>query len=125
MPASIRLSLFLLTTLTTAAGAQHAPTGIAGPQPSEVRGVVSRGPLRQSFAADSVRREIRPTQWKKGALIGGAVTGIGLVLLLDVVCASETGCGGGVAPLALLSGGLLSGLVGAWIGGQFPKAEDP
>jgi hypothetical protein len=46
MPASTRLSFLLAMTLPSAAGAQHVPTGIAGPQPSEVRGVVARGPLR-------------------------------------------------------------------------------
>jgi hypothetical protein len=112
-------------TLTTAAGAQHAPIGVAGPRPSEVFGVVSRGPLRQSFVPDSVRRESRPTHWKQGALIGGVVTGLWFATWVDGVCRdSETDCGGAI-PLALLGGGLVGGLIGALIGGQFPKTEDP
>jgi hypothetical protein len=112
-------------TLTAAAGAQHAPAGIAGPRPSVVLGVAARGPLRQSFAPDSVRREIRPTHWKKGALIGGVVTGLGLAVVLNGLCRdSEQDCGG-VVPAALLAGGLFGGLVGALVGGQFPKTEDP
>ena len=126
MPASARLGFLLLLTLPTAAGAQHAPVGIAGARPSEVLGVVARGPLRQPFVLDSVRREIRPTHWKKGALIGGAVTGVGLLLLVDGFCrSSDTGCEGGDVPMALLAGGVIGGLVGALIGGQFPKAEAP
>jgi hypothetical protein len=125
VPSTARLSLVLLMTLTTAAGAQHAPIGIAGPRQSEVFGAGSRGPLRQSFAPDSVRRAIRPTHWKKGALIGGVVTGLGFALWVDGVCRdSETDCRGAL-PLALLGGGLVGGLVGALVGGQFPKTEDP
>jgi hypothetical protein len=126
MPSSARLSFVLLMTLTTGAGAQHGPIGIAGPRPSEVRGVVARGPLRQSLAVDSVRREIRPTHWKNGALIGGVVTGLGLLLLVDGFCrGSDSECAGGPVPQALLVGGVIGGLFGALIGGQFPKAEDP
>jgi hypothetical protein len=125
MASSARLSFVLLMTLTTAAGAQHPPIAIAGPRPSEVFGIGSRGPLRQSFAPDSVRREIRPTHWKEGALIGGVVTGLGLVLWVNALCSdSGTDCGDAV-PLALLGGGLVGGVVGALIGGQFPKTEDP
>jgi hypothetical protein len=126
MPACTRLSFLLLMALTTGAGAQHAPTRIAGPQPSEVLGEASRGPLRQSSAPDSVRREVRATHWKTGALIGGVVTGLGFALLIDGFCrSSDTGCGGGAAPQALLVGGVLGGLVGALVGGQMPKGEDP
>jgi hypothetical protein len=124
MPSSARLCLVLLLTLTTAAGAQHPPTGIAGPRPSEVFGAVSRGPLRQSFAPDSVRREIRPTHWKEGALIGGVVTGLGLAVWLNGWCHDSDDCRG-VVPASLVAGGLVGGLVGALVGAQFPKTEDP
>jgi hypothetical protein len=125
MPSSTALGFALLITLTTAAGAQHAPIGVAGPRPSEVFGVASQGPLRQSFVPDSVRREIGPTHWKKGALIGGVVTGLGLALWVEGICrSSESDCDGAV-PAAFLMGGALGGLIGALIGGQFPKAEDP
>jgi hypothetical protein len=126
MLSSARLGLLLLLALPTGAGAQHAPIGIAGPRSSEVLGVVARGPLRRSLTLDSVRRDIRPTHWKKGALIGGVVTGLGLALLVDGFCRdSDTDCQGGAVPMALLAGGVFGGLVGALIGGQFPKAEDP
>jgi hypothetical protein len=125
MPSSARLSFVLLMTLTTGAGAQHGPIGIAGPRPSEVRGVVARGPLRQSLALDSVRREIRPTHWKKGALIGGVVTGVGLAVLMNGLCSQDSNCEGSPVPGALLAGGAVGALVGALIGGQFPRAEDP
>ena len=126
MPAPVRLSLFLLMALTTAAGAQQAPARIAGPQPSEVLGVAARGPLRQSLAPDSLRRQVRPTHWKEGALVGGVVTGLGLALLIDGFCrSSDTGCPAGTARQVFLLGGVLGGLTGALIGGQIPKGEDP
>ncbi len=120
-----RLAFLLLMTLTTSAGAQQAPIGIAGPRPSQVLGVAARGPLRQSVALDSVRREIRPTQWKKGAIIGGVVTGVGLALVMNGLCSPDSNCEGSPVPGALLAGGVVGALVGALIGGQFPKGEDP
>jgi len=125
MPSPARLCLVVLMTLTTAAGAQHAPTGIAGPRPSEVFGAASRGPLRQSFAPDSVRRDIRPTHWKQGALIGGVVTGLGLALWVNGLCRDSDQDCKGAFPAALVAGGLAGGLVGALIGGQFPKTAAP
>lgn len=125
MPAPAQFGFLLLITITTAASAQQGSTRIAGPGPSPVLGVAARGPLQQSFVLDSVRRDIRPTRWKEGALIGGLVTGLGLALVMDGLCSSDTGnCGGALAG-GFLAGGLLGGIVGALIGGQFPKADDP
>jgi hypothetical protein len=127
MQSSVYLGFVLLVSLNTAAGAQHAPRGIAGPKPSALLGVVARGPLRQSLALDSVRRDIQPTHWKEGALIGGVSLGLGMAVLASGVCRNWDGGGdcGGTFTLGLLAGGVLGGLVGALIGGQFPKAEDP
>jgi hypothetical protein len=74
------------------------------------------GPPQQSSSVDSVRRQIRPTHWEKGALVGGIVTGLGLALLMDGLCSRDSGgnCGSAVA----------GGLVGALIGGQFSKPEE-
>jgi hypothetical protein len=125
MAVPARLGFLLLMALPTAAAAQHTPIGMAGPRPSEVFGVVARGPLRHSFALDSVRREIRPTQWKKGALIGGVVTGLGFAVWFNGVCGSSDQDCRGAIPAALVGGGLVGALVGALVGGQFHKAEDP
>jgi hypothetical protein len=94
---------------------------------SQILGVAARGPLQQAFVVDSVRREIPPTYWKEGALIGGVVTGLGLALLIDGFGRSSDAaddCGGALAG-GFLSGGVMGGVIGALIGGQFPKAEDP
>jgi hypothetical protein len=127
MPVSAYLGFVLLISLNTAAAAQHPPRGIAGPRPVGLLSVAARGPLRQSVALDSVRRDIPPTHWKEGALIGGIGAGLSLALLASSVCQhSESGgdCGGAFSA-GFLVGGVLGGLVGALIGGQVPKAEDP
>ncbi len=123
MQPPVRLALLLVMTLTTAAGAQHAP--IAGPRPSQVLAVAAQGPLRQPLAIDSVRRDIRPTHWKKGALIGGITIGLGLALSAMAWCNADSPCGEGAVPFSFLAGGAVGGLIGALIGGQFPKEEDP
>ena len=127
MPASAYLGLVLLITLNAAAGAQHPPLGIAGPRPSGLLGVAARGPLRQSLTFDSVRRDIPPTHWKAGALIGGMSAGVGLALLASGFCRSSDNGGdcGGAFTAGFLTGGVVGGLVGALIGGQVPKAEAP
>jgi hypothetical protein len=129
MRSFVRLSFLLLITITipTSAGAQHATSGLSGPGPSQLRGVGARGLLEPSFTLDSVRRTIRPTYWKEGALIGGVVTGAGLAFLVNGLCrSSDTSddCGGALTA-GFLVGGVLGGLAGALVGGQFPKAEDP
>ena len=124
MPMSAVPAILLLLTLTSTAGAQGVPSRIVGPQPSQVRGAVLRGPMQKAFSVDSVRRQIRPTYWKQGALVDGIVTGLGLALLIDGLCSSDWGgnCGGAVTG-GLLGGGVVGGVVGALIGGQFPKSE--
>lgn len=125
MQASAYFGFVLLITLNTAAGAQNTPSGIPGPRPSALLGVAARGPLRQSLALDSVRRDIQPTHWKEGALIGGVSVGLGMAILASGFCGYSDNGGdcGGTFTAGLLAGGVLGGLVGALIGGQFPKAE--
>jgi hypothetical protein len=127
MPAPALLGFLFFISLTPAAGAQDTSRVLAGPRPSPVRSVVARGPLQQPFAADSVPRQIRPTHWKKGALIGGLATGLGFALLADAFCRSSDAIDDcrGVFTGGFLAGGVLGGLLGALIGGQFPKDEGP
>jgi hypothetical protein len=126
MPAPALLGFLFLITLTTAAGAQDTPRVRVGPHPSLVRSEVARGPLRQPLAIDSVRQQIRPTHWKKGAVIGGLAAGLGFAYLADGFCRSSDSiddCGGAL-PAGFLIGAILGGFTGALIGGQFPKDED-
>jgi hypothetical protein len=127
MPVSAYLGFVLLISLSTTAGAQHAARGIAGPRPAGLLSVAARGPLRQSLALDSVRRDIPPTHWEEGALIGGISAGLGLALLASGFCRDSDSGGdcGGAFSAGFLVGDVLGGLVGALIGGQVPKAEDP
>jgi hypothetical protein len=127
MQAPVYLGFVLLVSLNTAAGAQLAPTGIAGPGPSGLLGAAPRGPLRQSLALDSVWRDIQPTHWKEGTLIGGVGVGLGMAILASGFCRSSDGGGncGDTFTAGLVAGGVLGALVGMFIGGQFPKVEDP
>jgi hypothetical protein len=131
MKSFVRLSFLLLITIMipTSASAQHATSGLSGPGPgpSQLRGVGARGPLAQPFTLDSVRRTIRPTHWKEGALIGGVVTGASLAFLVHGLCRSSDTSGdcGGALTGGFLVGGVIGGLAGALVGGQFPKTKDP
>jgi hypothetical protein len=125
MPTSPFPILLLLLTIASTSSAQDAPSRILGPQPSQVRGVVLRGPLEQPSSWIQWSAKSAPPIWKEGALVGGIVSGLGLALLIDGLCSSDSGgnCGSAVAG-GLLGGGVLGGLVGALIGGQFPKAQE-
>lgn len=77
-----------------------------------------------STASDTTVRQIKPTHWKEGGLVGALVLGGLGVWLGNEICqnsddttASCTGAviGGG------LGGGILGFLIGALIGGQIPK----
>ncbi len=69
----------MLVTLTPVAAAQDV--AVPGPRPSELRGAAAPGPLRQPLSIDSVVRDIQPTEWKKGAAIGGLTLGLAYGLL--------------------------------------------
>ena len=122
MHASVRLSFLLLITITTAADAQYGTAELSGPGPSQLWGEGARAPLQQSVTLDSVPRQISPTYWKEGALVGGVVTGLGLAVWVDAWCRGDD-CGGPVTGGFVL-GAVLGGLTGALVGGQFPKDED-
>jgi hypothetical protein len=120
------LLLLLLTPLSAEAQAAPGP-----PSTRLLIEAAAKGPLQPLVLAnttDSIPRRIRPTQWKKGALIGGLAFGAPFALLFAVVCSAgaeaETDCSG--APLAgFATGSVIGAFVGALIGGQFPKEEEP
>jgi hypothetical protein len=85
------------------------------------------GPLRTTgliAPADSADRDIRPTYWKEGALVGGLLGGLGGAFLGAAICrnseVADKNC-----TWSSVGGGLISGLVlaipGALIGGQMHK----
>jgi hypothetical protein len=74
---------------------------------------------------DSIGRLVKPTHWKEGGILGGLVLGGFSVWLSNEICeyageGQARGCGG-KAVLGGLVGGGLGFLIGALIGGQFPK----
>ena len=124
----LQLALLLVLPLISphvAAGQWSSPS-IAGPVAIPLTiAPDGRGMLDRS-ARDTVPREIRPTHWKEGALIGGLSLGVGVALLADALCrSSDTGgsCGGATIGGFLL-GGVIGGVSGALVGGQFPKGPD-
>ncbi len=117
-----------LLLLLSAVGTVHASaqTSVAGPQPSLLWSRSERAPLHATSAlapSDSVPRNIQPTYWKEGALIGGVAGGFAGAVLSAAFCEnSETAgsCAGTTVGGALV-GAVLLGVPGALIGGQFPK----
>lgn len=80
--------------------------------------------LRTDEPSDTVARQIRPTYWKEGGLIGGVASSILVGLFAQGMCAYAEGntrnCGLSLITGAVLGGGVGFGL-GALVGGQFPK----
>ena len=81
---------------------------------------------RSAESRDTAARFIRPTYWKKGAAIGGAVGALGGILLGHTICGlsedPELSCTGTVL-VSAVGGALLLAIPGALIGGQFHKPE--
>ena len=66
---------------------------------------------------------VRPTQWVKGAIIGGAIGAVAFGTLDFVMCGitdNPAECRHDV-PAAVLLGAFMGGMTGALIGGAFPK----
>ena len=73
---------------------------------------------------DTAIRQIKPTHWKEGGLIGGIVSGVLLGVFAQGMCAYAEGntlnCGRALIGGVVVGGGMGFAL-GALIGGQFPK----
>jgi hypothetical protein len=102
--------------------------GLSGISSSPVYPQTPASPLHyhilSTTPADTVIRQIQPTHWKEGGAIGavavgalGALFGSGICQLSDN---SSDGCIG-LEVRGALGGGILGFLIGAFIGGQFPK----
>lgn len=78
--------------------------------------------LLAAASSDTVAREIKPTHWKEGGIVGGVlVGGFGAWLGHEICRNSEVGGCTGALVGGALGGGLIGFLTGALIGGQFPK----
>jgi hypothetical protein len=72
---------------------------------------------------DTIRRQIKPTHWKEGGLVGALAVGAFGAWFGNEICRNSD-TGGGCTGLTLggaLGGGVVGFLIGALIGGQFPK----
>ena len=118
------------TLLVATATAQTAPLAwapLSNVSSSPLYAVPSRGPLSPGSLigeqSDTVARQIRPTYWKEGGIVGALAAGTFLGWLAHGFCnysESGGGCTGALVGGAL-GGGLIGFLTGALIGGQFPK----
>ena len=84
--------------------------------------VVSSDPL--GALNTELRRATQPTHWVRGGLIGAGVGAAGALLIGAVACSMDESDGCNYAAGAVVGAGL-GFLVGALIGGQFPKHEQP
>lgn len=79
-------------------------------------------PAEQAALGDTTAA--RPqTHWVRGAVIGGAVLGVGTALFAAAWCDSDSGtesCGSATAESFLIGAAVGAGL-GAFIGARFPK----
>ena len=95
------------------------PAMAQGPSPVglQQRAAVATPGERRDAMAVFQQASVAPTQWKKGALIGGIVgAGLGLVLLHIIQGIGDSGTSpGAVGTLAFMGG---TGLIGALFGGM-------
>ena len=116
-------ALLLFLTFTTTAAAPDPPPHPRGPRPSPLLVVRPARPLQQGLAVTALQREVPATHWRKGAVIGGLTGGLGLALFTGALCAqANVNCFGPIT-LVFLGGGTVGGILGALIGGQFPKDD--
>jgi hypothetical protein len=124
-----------------------ASSGLLTQSPRAQTGVVSWPPLSQLSASslytewaatplsprllaleapDTVPKQIRPTHWKEGGIVGAVALGaFGIWFGHELCTESEAGNDSGCMPKSVIGGavggGILGFLIGALIGGQFPK----
>jgi hypothetical protein len=121
------LSVLVLASCASTAGAQQAGAWIRGPGSSVL--FIEHTPRPADGAvADTTARVVPPTQWKRGLVIGGVAGAVGFGAALFLLCEdldeSQDSClGSGLGGAAL--GAVIGGTVGALIGGQFPQRVDP
>jgi uncharacterized membrane protein YeaQ/YmgE (transglycosylase-associated protein family) len=120
----VRSILVLLAGLAASPTLAIAQSSRPAPAPSVLFAAAPCTPLRPALfeQRDSVKQAIRPTQWKKGAIIGGVVGALaGLLYTRTFGCGSER-CTG-FAMTAAVGGAILLAIPGALIGGSFRKPD--
>jgi hypothetical protein len=123
----MRTSLLFIMSVAAWSTRADAQAPVSRLVPSLVISNATPGPLRTPgliAPADSIDRDIRPTYWKEGALVGGLSGAAAGTVLGLVICRNSEELGKNCAGSAV-AGGLISALVlaipGALIGGQMQK----
>jgi hypothetical protein len=124
----MRIFLFCLAAVSfdAAIAAAQAPLS---PAPSVLFSAGAGGQLgahHRWAAADTVRRRIRPTYWREGALVGGAVGALGGLLIARFICEQSEdwsrGCTG-TTLAAVVATAVLLAVPGGLVGGQFSRPD--
>jgi hypothetical protein len=125
-----RLAVLLFGLALSAPTAAPSQTTVrVGPAPSRLYAVSAPGPLEivpGGVWADTAERRIPSTYWREGALIGGGGLGAFAAYLFYGLCAqSDTASANCTTSLlgGILVGGGVGAVLGALVGGQFPKGE--
>ena len=125
-PRALRTSLLSLLGIMIFSSVVSGQAAVPGPAASVLTSS-SFGPLTAAALQeprDSLQRDVRPTHWKEGALVGGLIGLVGGALLGAEICRnseqSDQNCTGSVVGGALISG-LVLAIPGALIGGQMHK----
>jgi len=120
------LLLLCLTAWHTEIAAQAPAARVSAPV---LLSSTARGPLRFARLAeprDTVVRQLEPTYWKEGAVVGGAVGALGGALLGLSVCRlaeqPDKNCTGSAVLGGVLAAAVMA-IPGALIGGQIRKSE--
>jgi hypothetical protein len=126
----MRMTLLVLIIPLLRAAPGFSQASRLGPSAS----VLFNGPQRDLLRSmvteahrDTLPRQIRPTYWQEGVLIGGLLGAVGGAFLGHGLCETSEEFGKNCTGSLLLGGVLGAGLLaipGALIGGQFPKHED-
>ena len=119
----IRLVLVVLAMAVTAQpSVAQGFQGLRGPGRSQLFAARPSSPMQSTL--DTAPKVIRPTHWKGGMLLGGAIGGVGLGLLGYGLChdlsETRTSCFG-PALGGTAVGAVIGGVTGALIGGAFRK----
>jgi hypothetical protein len=76
--------------------------------------------------SDTAPPQIKPTHWKEGGIVGAVLLGVFSIWFFNELCqntdaGADSGCSAKAVVGGALGGGGLGFLIGALIGGQFPK----
>jgi hypothetical protein len=122
------LTLALAACGTSALSAQTTSLDVTGPsalrEGTSLSAADALGASTGRFPNLDVSSAVQGNHRKEGAIIGGSV--LGLTMLLVSLEANKYGDAGSVnVPLVTIGGAAIGALLGAFIGGWIPKEDEP